>query len=630
MVKKSHLICLLDKKRYFCRWESIAILKTPEIIKFIPMTNKSSLYLLLAMLVGFSAQTFAQSDGLSKPVGDDMTVDPDQNRKWKQGQYPYSAKPKSMWELGVHTGYSFIAGDVESPFPSGLGLGLHLRKAINYTLSFRVDAWYTSSKGLDARSTPAKTLQTERLFQQQKNTPIGGYVTNNSGIHRNYKTSILGGSFEAVVNIGNLLFHKDRNKWNTYVVAGLGLNIPTVKVNLLNGNALYNFESVNSGLDLGTKDGRKDARKNLKDLLDDSYETDGGYEDDIISLGDSKKVIPHVNIGVGVSRKISDRINVGLEYQIMLADNDLYDGFEYRSQFDKSNNLDIPHYLSVRLGINLGDFSKKTEPLYWLNPLSGAMNDLAEVKARPILDLTDSDEDGVIDMLDQEVGSPDGAPVDTRGVVLDSDGDGIADFQDAEPYSVPGYDIDANGVAQIPDPGYLNEDEVNQLVNQKISNIRTNWFLPMIHFDLDKYYIKPEFYGQLHHIATVLQQHPNVNVIAKGFADVRNPDSYNAVLSYRRAQAAVDFLVSRYNIPRNRFMLQYNGEGEPIVPDLPDTHNIDKQKEMLQYMNRRVEFIIAGPNDKEMDMPDGPDAGTGTPGSSRPGPKYSGNRNSGY
>ena len=44
-----------------------------------------------------------------------------------------------------------------------------------------------------------------------------------------------------------------------------------------------------------------------------------------------------------------------------------------------------------------------------------------------------------IDMLDQEVNTPAGAPVDTRGIALDSDGDNIADYKDKEPYSPPGY-----------------------------------------------------------------------------------------------------------------------------------------------------------------------------------------------
>ena len=583
---------------------------------------------LLFLCFSVSAQEQGGGAFEDPAIEDDMTIDPEQNQKWRDGQYPYSAKPKNMWELGVHAGYSFISGDVESPFFAGYGFGLHLRKAINYTLSVRLDGWYNSSKGFDARPILPSTLRVERLFAQNNNG-IDGYVNEGGRVHRNYRTSIVGGSIEGLINIGNLLFHQPRNKYNFYAVVGIGLNIPSTKVDLLNGSSLYNFESVTSGLNLDTQKDRREARKNLKDLLDGDYETEGGVETNVIALGDDKTVIPHLNFGLGISRKFSERVNLGIEWQIIVADNDLYDGFEYRTQFDETNNLDIPHYISARLGINLGDFSKKTEPLYWLNPISGPLNDLAEVKARPLLDLTDTDGDGIIDMLDQEINSQDGAPVDTRGVVLDSDGDGIADFQDQEPFSAPGYEVDENGVARVDLP-YLTEEEVNDLINQKVANIRTDWFLPMIHFDLDKYYVKPEFYGQLHHVATVLKMHPGLKVVVTGSADVRNPGDYNAVLSYRRAQATIDFLMDKYDFPRDRFVLQFTGEDVPLVPDLPDNHAISKQLEMQQYMNRRVEFRVASPDDENMDEPEGPDAGEGTPGSSREGSKYSGNKSSGY
>src|SRR5690606_3023757 len=118
----------------------------------------------------------------------------------------------------------------------------------------------------------------------------------------------------------------------------------------------------------------------------------------------------------------------------------------------------------LRLGINLGNFDKITEPLYWLNPLDATMNDIAELKQRPILDLTDSDGDGIIDMLDQEKDSPAGAPVDTRGVTLDSDGDGVADYMDKEPYSPPGFTTDSEGVSSAP---RLSEEDVNNLIDAK-------------------------------------------------------------------------------------------------------------------------------------------------------------------
>lgn len=591
-------------------------------------------FLLLFVALG-TQSLMAQEEVKEKVVSsaaaieDDMTVDPEQNKMWREGLSPYSAKPKNMWELGIHAGYSWISGDVEAVFPAGFGIGLHLRKAVNYAFSVRLDAWYTKSRGLDARPLNYNTLAKERLFRQNEGSSLSGYA--GSQVHRNYKASILGGSIEGVLNIGNLLFHQASNKWNLYTLVGIGLNINNTNVDLLEGSSLYNFESVTSGLDLDKQGDRRESRKRLRDLLDGDGETNGGVERSIAAFGDDKRVLPHLNFGIGISRKITKKVNLGLEWQIMISDTDLYDGFELRTSVDETNNLDVPHYFSARLALNLGDASEKTEPLYWLNPLNGAMSDLAEVKARPILDLTDTDGDGVIDMLDQEIESPNGAPVDTRGVALDSDDDGLLDYQDSEPYSPPGYDIDGDGVAQIPPgPEILSEGDVTDIINQKISNIRTNWFLPMIHFDLDKYYVKPEFYGQLHHIATVMKQHPDVRVVAMGHTDARQPGPYNNVLSYRRAKAAVDYLTSKYGIDRSRLLVQYGGEDQPLIPDLPDNHALDKNKEMQQYLNRRVEFVIAGPNDQEMGQPEGPDAGEGTPGSSRPGSKYSGNRNSGY
>ena len=124
--------------------------------------------------------------------------------------------------------------------------------------------------------------------------------------------------------------------------------------------------------------------------------------------------------------------------------------------------------------------------------------------------------------------------------------------------------------------------------------------------------------------------HPEMKVVAIGHTDVRLSDDYNKVLAYKRADAAINYLVAKYGLPRDRFILQYDGEVLPMVPNLPDSHSIPKQTEMDQYINRRVEFRVATTSDMSMDRPIGPDAGKDTPGSSRVGTKYSGNVNSGY
>jgi len=151
-----------------------------------------------------------------------------------------------------------------------------------------------------------------------------------------------------------------------------------------------------------------------------------------------------------------------------------------------------------------------------------------------------------------------------------------------------------------------------------------------MHFDLDKYYVKPEFYGSLHNIAAVMQSHPDIKVVATGFADNRSTSDYNNVLSYNRANEAINYMVNTYNIPRNRFILKFGGEEQPIVKGLKDSYKVTGTEEFEHYMNRRVEFRVATSTDTDMSRPAGPEAGKNTPGSSRPGSKYSGNYNSGY
>ena len=83
----------------------------------------------------------------------EMTQNPEQQQQWIDGQNPYSAKPRNMWDLTLHGGHSFVQGDVDAPFWSGFGAGLSVRKSLSYVLSLRVGGQYNSSKGYDGRPT---------------------------------------------------------------------------------------------------------------------------------------------------------------------------------------------------------------------------------------------------------------------------------------------------------------------------------------------------------------------------------------------------------------------------------------------------------------------------------------------
>lgn len=594
--------------------------------------------------------TLIYNDTYTSPIiKDDMTKDPEQNKKWRKGLYKYPAKPKNAWELGIHGGHYFLDGDVDERHPlSGFGLGIHLRKAIHYTFSVRFDLFYGQTYGVDPQPW-SDALLPEKVFKD---------YTGSAGWYPKYKMEIIEGSIQGVLNIGNILFHKERNKWNWIAFAGVSLYSNQTMLDLYDANNnIYDVTPIHN-VGGGAAEIRADRIAKIdaiNNLYDGKYETKAQRKGYIFRINDQYHIHAGFIAGMGIYRKINKRINIGLEHQVSASDNDYLDGMKYRTATDQSNQPDMLHYTNLRLAINLANFKKRTEPLYWLNPLDFAFNDIAVLKQRPVFDLTDSDADGVIDMMDMEPESPAGCPVDTRGVTLDSDSDGLADCKDKEPYSPPGYEVDEVGVAQVPkdENCCITKEEVKKMFDESFTRgggvigksgkdgetiTRTvyaggvsDWFLPMIHFDLDKYYIKPQFYGQLKHVADMMNKYPTMCVTAFGATDVRNSNAYNEMLSYNRAKTSIDFLVNKYGIDRSRFNLMYGGEEKPLVPNLPDSHNISKETEMGHYINRRVEFRSCQDSDYDMPRPSGViEAGKNSPNSSRPGSKYSGNKNSGF
>ena len=155
-------------------------------------------------------------------------------------------------------------------------------------------------------------------------------------MYRNYKNTTIGGSLEGIVNIGNLLFHKERNKWNLYAGLGIGVLSIDTKVNNQKGGAIINWESLN----LNADDKYADNVQKIKDAMDDDYETAVENERGVGGFADNGKIAVQVPISIGISRKINKRLNIGIEHKFIWADYDSWDGFVYRSAQDQSNDSD--------------------------------------------------------------------------------------------------------------------------------------------------------------------------------------------------------------------------------------------------------------------------------------------------
>jgi outer membrane protein OmpA-like peptidoglycan-associated protein len=119
-------------------------------------------------------------------------------------------------------------------------------------------------------------------------------------------------------------------------------------------------------------------------------------------------------------------------------------------------------------------------------------------------------------------------------------------------------------------------DTRNKLLTQN------KWVTHGILFDVNSATIKPESYGTLKEMATVLKENPDLKVKIVGHTDADGNDAANLDLSKKRAASVKDFLVKEFGIDESRMQTDGKGEGEPI----------DKNDNPAgKANNRRVEFI---------------------------------------
>jgi peptidoglycan-associated lipoprotein len=84
-----------------------------------------------------------------------------------------------------------------------------------------------------------------------------------------------------------------------------------------------------------------------------------------------------------------------------------------------------------------------------------------------------------------------------------------------------------------------------------------------VHFDFDRYNLRPEALKILDDAIAKLQANPNINVTIEGHCDSVGTQQYNLALGDRRANAARDYLVMR-GIAMSRLRTVSYGEDRPI------------------------------------------------------------------
>lgn len=526
----------------------------------------------------------------------DSSIDSSSSSTTSSSNTLRTRKPDN-WAIGLNLGSQSVIGDTRSTFP-GFGLGLNVRKSFGHTFSARAIGTWGNAFGRDDFAIVVGQLNAASDALNGTNNANANY--SDAPFVYNYKTNMINVGLQGVFSVNNLNFFKRENKWNLYLFAGPNFMSSLVRVDALdaNGNA-YDFRDITLG---GSLDYSKDAsgrRADLKNIFDGDYETFGhGYTDG------KRKTNFGVSFGGGVEYKISRRVALGLETTFYVQANDYLDSRQLIFNIVRPNggapggavalnnttDFDNVNFTSLNLSFRLG---KSEDALWWVNPLAAIEDDIADNKKRIKDATTDTDGDGVADIFDKEPNTPAGATVDSKGVTLDSDEDGIPDYKDNEPFSPKGAIVDDKGVTKAynkdtpVDPNdWRNPYNPNSPYAAKGQG-GGNWYLPYIHFDLDKDKIKPEFYPQLKQVAEVMKMYPDMKVLVSGHTDIRASSKYNMDLSRRRAENAVKYLSEVYGISKDRLIVDYQGKDLNLVPNLPL-----RGKENAHYINRRVEFSV--------------------------------------
>ncbi len=99
-------------------------------------------------------------------------------------------------------------------------------------------------------------------------------------------------------------------------------------------------------------------------------------------------------------------------------------------------------------------------------------------------------------------------------------------------------------------------------------------------FDTDRSFLDVSARATLDRQIAWLMTHPEAEIVVEGHADRRATDGYNLRLGLRRAEAVVEYMISK-GISKERLTAKSYGEGKPII---------DKKGDV--FLNRRAVTVV--------------------------------------
>ncbi len=135
----------------------------------------------------------------------------------------------------------------------------------------------------------------------------------------------------------------------------------------------------------------------------------------------------------------------------------------------------------------------------------------------------------------------------------------------------------------LPKPAEVKKEVIEEKVLAKLPEEIMPEVLKDIHFDFDKYDIRPDARPILSSIAEWLKKNRDINILLEGHCDERGTNEYNLALGENRAKSTKDYLVALGISPGRMKTISY-GEERPLC--------LEKNEDCWQR-NRRAHFVIA-------------------------------------
>lgn len=529
----------------------------------------SKKYALIVGLLCLVQSSFAQNDATynwsdsSKISSKNMA----QHNEFMNNQYPYPAKPKNMWELGLSAGYAFWMGDL-APRP-GFGGGISLRKSLGHVFSLRAQYNGMFTYGYDYK--PRNPISGVGTSVDNQWANYVGTGQGSQGVFANFRSRAHQLSLDLAISLNNISWYRGNPKTNWTAFLGYTAIANDVDIDALNGSTRYAYNSIN-----WRNQERSDVKKQLKNMWDGDYESNAptSYGNSTVGrLGGNYLLAQGLTYGLGVSRKISDRFNIGVEQRFSNFFDDNMDGVT------QGGSKDLLSFTQVRLGLNIGNASSRVQPLWWINPNNFVYNELNRPShmqlPKPVL--PDADGDGVTDQFDLEPNTPAGCMVDTKGVSRDTDGDGVPDCRDKELLTAQTcFPVNADGVGNCPEPACCGELRklIEEGAGRKTECAITS--LPSVQFKAGSVALSNDAKTVLNTAAGQIRSNENcrVRVVGYGASDKRAQQ-----LSWDRVNAVIRYLVEQQGISENRFIFSYGTEGgdantvdlQPTTEEGPNT-----------------------------------------------------------